>query len=114
MGAKEDQLRQLREARLARKPNPYEDAARGRDPAPKSSGGGMNAHAEGASPSSGGNKPAGQKPADVVAHVPPETKRLFRRPLASEREQTLSYQKPWEAEGMSRRTWYRRRREKSQ
>lgn len=34
IGPRERQLREMREARLARKPNPFEDAARGRDPAP--------------------------------------------------------------------------------
>jgi len=40
---------------------------------------------------------------------PREAKLPFRRPLASERNKTLTAQKPWEAEGMSRRTWYRRK-----
>lgn len=40
IGPRERHLREMREARVKRNsPNPFEDAARGRDPAPKSSGG---------------------------------------------------------------------------
>lgn len=42
----------------------------------------------------------------------PDVIREFRRPLAKNREQTLTATRPWEAEGISRRTWYRRQREK--
>jgi hypothetical protein len=34
------------------------------------------------------------------------------RPIASEAHLSVEHQKPWEAEGMSRRTWYRRKRPK--
>jgi hypothetical protein len=35
--------------------------------------------------------------------------REFKKPLAKDADKSLSRTKPWEAEGMSRRTWYRRR-----
>jgi hypothetical protein len=35
--------------------------------------------------------------------------REFRRPLAKDAAKTISRQKPWEAEGISRASWYRRR-----
>ena len=34
------------------------------------------------------------------------------RPLAKDRARTLTAVRPWDAEGMSRSTWYRRRAEK--
>lgn len=37
----------------------------------------------------------------------PETRRPFRRPLAKDRAKTLSAMRPWDAEGISRSTWYR-------
>ena len=37
--------------------------------------------------------------------------RAFRKPLAKDSDKTLMATKPWDAEGMSRRTWYRRRAE---
>jgi hypothetical protein len=43
--SKLDQLKALQAARMERRSNPFEDAARGRDPVPKSSGGGMEGHA---------------------------------------------------------------------
>lgn len=33
----------------------------------------------------------------------------FGRPLAKDAHKTLAATKPWEAEGVSRRTWYRQR-----
>ena len=36
------------------------------------------------------------------------------RPLDSQKHLTLTATKPWVAEGMSRRTWYRRRGEKAE
>lgn len=46
-----------------------------------------------------------------VAEVKKAVARLVKRgrPLAINREQTLERLKPWEAEGMSRRAWYYRR-----
>lgn len=35
--------------------------------------------------------------------------REFKKSLAKDAHKTLMATKPWEAEGMSRRTWYRRR-----
>jgi len=35
-------------------------------------------------------------------------RRSLGRPLDKDRGKTLTARKPWEAEGMSRRTWYRR------
>lgn len=42
-----------------------------------------------------------------------EPKPKFRRPLAKDRHKTISAQKPWEKEGISRRTWYRWKRAKA-
>ena len=82
--SKEDQNKALavatRAAKNARKPNPFEDAARGRDPTP-------------------------------IAALP---NRPFQRPLAKDRHKTLSHQKPWVKEGMSRASWYRRRAEQKE
>jgi hypothetical protein len=36
---------------------------------------------------------------------------MFRKPLASEWHKTLAATKPWEALGMSRRTWFRRKKD---
>ena len=41
---------------------------------------------------------------------PLEAKRKAGRPLATLAHLTIEAQKPWLADGMSRRTWYRRRR----
>lgn len=38
---------------------------------------------------------------------PDATKREFRKPLAKDADKTLMATKPWEAAGISRRTWYR-------
>jgi hypothetical protein len=46
-----------------------------------------------------------------VASSPSDAKREFRRPLAKDRDKTLSATKPWEADGMSRASWYRRQKE---
>jgi hypothetical protein len=40
--------------------------------------------------------------------------REFKKPLAKDAHKTLMATKPWEAEGISRRTWYRERRRKEQ
>jgi len=65
--SKTDQLREMREARVARpKLNPFEDAARGRDPG---------------------------KPVPTLKPGRPK----------------IAGPRAWEAEGMSRRTWYRRK-----
>lgn len=45
-----------------------------------------------------------------VATSPREAKRG--RPLAKDAAKTLAATKPWEALGMSRRTWYRRQKER--
>lgn len=39
------------------------------------------------------------------------SKREFRKPLAKDAAKTLAATKPWELQGMSRRTWYRRQKE---
>jgi len=41
-------------------------------------------------------------------------RRYFAQPRADYEEQSLSRAKPWEAEGVSRATWYRRRKEKTE
>jgi hypothetical protein len=65
-----------------------------------------------------------RQPQPAVGHVPtkPETvpaqtiakpcaKRKPGRPLAKDKPSTLAATKPWEALGMSRRTWFYRQRE---
>ncbi len=79
-GSREQQLREMREARLKRNsPNPFEDAARGRDPAPKNSGGGVESrHADNLKVDTGGVKVAPKTPVKRnativgVAPSPPE------------------------------------------
>lgn len=44
-----------------------------------------------------------------VASGPPEAKPKRGRPLQRDKHRTLTATKPWEAEGMDRSTWYRRR-----
>lgn len=133
IGPREKALREMREARLKRNsPNPFEDAARGRDVVvPKSSGGG----AEGRStrqPTEKEPRPTSdsvqKQRVAVVAPSPPEAKLESStavvqvavndqvagsipaspakkgRPKAGE-----TRAKPWEAEGISKASWYRRR-----
>lgn len=58
-----------------------------------------------------GDKAYRPNPARLLAGVAPGP-RAFRKPLAKDADKTLMATKPWEAEGMSRRTWYRRREKK--
>lgn len=101
MVSKTDQLRAMRELRMAKahRPNPFEDAARGRD----------------ILPSSRGEALKGKQPLMAPRPAPPvprEAKLAFRKPLAKDAAKTLAATKPWEAEGLSRRTWYRRQKER--
>lgn len=48
----------------------------------------------------------------VVASSPPESIRKRGRPLAKDAAKALEQTRPWEAVGMSRRTWYRRKAKK--
>lgn len=48
---------------------------------------------------------------DAMADAIRSGKLKLGRPLARDRDKTLAALKPWEAEGMSRRTWYRRQKE---
>lgn len=100
--SKVGQVAALRLARANRRPNPFEDAARGRD-APKSSDG------DDASIRRGHQAKAGSdRLADAgVAPSPPEIKRG--RPRIGE-----TRDKPWldAMPPMSERTWYRRQAEK--
>lgn len=48
----------------------------------------------------------------VVASSPPEPIRKRGRPLAKDAAKALEQTRPWEVEGMSRRTWYRRKKTK--
>lgn len=50
------------------------------------------------------------EPAARVAPSPREQRRKG-RPLDKDRDKTLTALKPWEAEGMSRATWFRRQAE---
>lgn len=51
------------------------------------------------------------EPVSDLAGIAPGP-REFKRPLAKDSHKTLTATKPWEAEGMSRATWYRRQKEK--
>jgi hypothetical protein len=51
----------------------------------------------------------GERPA--AASSGPTSSKRGGRPLAKDAAKSLSRTKPWEAEGMSRRTWYRRKKE---
>lgn len=51
------------------------------------------------------------QPLAGVATGLPEVKRRRGRARIGQRTKTLSYTKPWELEGMSRSTWFRRQRE---
>jgi hypothetical protein len=51
------------------------------------------------------------KPTVARSNRAAPAKPAFRKPLAKDADKTLMATKPWEAEGMSRRTWYRRRAE---
>jgi hypothetical protein len=56
------------------------------------------------------SKKAKPKRKAVYAGAEPAKKRVNRgRPLASEAHLSAEHKKPWDAEGMSRRTWYRRK-----
>jgi len=104
--SKLDQLRALREANAERsKPNPFQDAARGRDPAPTSSGAGDATQATGSAVPSAPPMPRRYDIAQGPAGAP-EAKRKTGRPRLGEVRD-----KPWEAAGMSRSTWYRRKAE---
>ena len=95
--SKLDQLRALREANAERsKPNPFQDAARGRDPAPTSS----------APVDHAPQNNAERLPSSDAAAAGAEAKRKTGRPRLGEVRD-----KPWEAAGMSRSTWYRRKAE---
>jgi len=54
---------------------------------------------------SGRKTPSGERPG-AESTGPTNLKRG--RPLAKDAEKALTRTKPWEAEGISRRTWYRR------
>ena len=104
VGPREHQLREMREARLKRNsPNPFEDAARGRDFLPPRKPHEM--------PSVAGTKPSARsstvelsphKTKDVGSSPAVPTKR-GRPPKGEKRE------KPWEAAGMSKASWYRQK-----
>lgn len=57
----------------------------------------------------GGSSPQGRKSNQVG---PIAGARPFKKPLAKDAHKTLMATKPWEADGLSRRTWYRRQAEK--
>jgi hypothetical protein len=56
------------------------------------------------------NKPDLKRPS--TESIGPINSKRGGRPLAKDADKALSRTKPWEAEGMSRRTWYRRRAKK--
>jgi hypothetical protein len=49
---------------------------------------------------------------EVAGSSPAGGSRKFQKPRIEERHKTLAATKPWEALGMSRRTWYRRQKER--
>lgn len=49
---------------------------------------------------------------DGIAPIPRETKSKGGRPLAKDADKALMRTQPWQAEGMSRASWYRRQAEK--
>ena len=52
---------------------------------------------------------AEQRPSKTIPVLPEVAKkREFRKPLAKDADKTLMATQPWKAEGLSRRTWYRR------
>ena len=144
MGPRELKLKQQREERFARNqtPTPFEDAARGRDPASKSSDGGVEGHAEHASRSEWGGGSAQVKTASAVS-VPAKAGRVRddggASPSARKRAQgsapsveqlqagikpsppeaklkrgrpRITEQRPWQAAGISRSSWYRQKEKK--
>jgi len=93
--SKADQVAALRLARANRKSNPFEDAARGREPLPE------------------GVTMWPPIPIAVTSRILAPAATIKRgRPLAKDAHKTLSKTKPWEAEGMSKATWYRRKKGK--
>lgn len=121
LGPKEAALRALKEARLKR-PNPFEDAARGRDPVPKSSRGEESGKLQTPAPRKvAGSAAATLHPAGVASSPQEARKAAARsdvlqtvgttvsvrgRPKLEEKRAASS--KPWVKEGMSRASWYRR------
>lgn len=94
--SKQDQIKALGDAkRAARKgPNPFEDAARGRDAPPTVPF--RSSRAGGATP-------------DLARVGPGESHKA--KPRASKLKRgrpKITAARPWETEGISRRTWYRR------
>lgn len=67
-----------------------------------------------ANPKGGAVAPEARRPAGGIKAPPSgkETSTVRRgRPLRGDRDKTLEATKPWEAEGMSRRTWFKRKAE---
>lgn len=83
-----------------KRPNPFEDAARGRDPVPSKPKHKLVAAAEEALAVARGES----KPARVTVYK-------GGRPLAKDAAKALTKTKPWMLEGMSRASWYRRQKE---
>ncbi len=63
--------------------------------------------ASGRSAGTGSAGVAGSNPARSTIN----SKREFRKPLAKDAHKTLTATKPWESEGVSRASWYRRQKE---
>jgi hypothetical protein len=97
-GPREQRLREMREANSKRKPNPFEDAARGRDPVPvaKPTTKGVMLRASADVGRTAGSTPAtGAKP------------KRGRPRLGEKREP----HEPWKAMGISERTYWRRQKD---
>jgi len=126
--SKADQVAALRIARATRRSNEFEDAARGRDPAPKSSDGGVAKQRKQPPmvsrlvPPGSSEAKSGSVSEDKMQEARKQAPRLEKgstpllsttskrgRPLAKDAHKALARTKPWEAEGMSKATWYRRK-----
>lgn len=113
--SKLDQLRALREAKVSRKPNAFEDAARGRDPIPERK------QPKAKVGTAGVTGPVRRSTTDdrVVSRVragrtaqdvpQPSPAGAVAIPKRGRGRPKVTGKRPWEIEGVSKRTYYRRR-----
>jgi hypothetical protein len=102
--SKLEQQRANAAALRKRKNNPFEDAARGRDPVkPRNT-----PEASGTARKAPSGSLLGEPSRNSVRASIPSPKSKGGRPLAKDADKALMRTKPWIAEGMSRASWYRR------